>query len=66
MSKSSYKKNDYYIHTFLCTWTNGDMTMRYEYTYSGDVLDGIIRCYKDVVWSKMPDFHVSLKESKRV
>lgn len=66
MTKKSYAKNAYYNHTFRCTWTIDGEYHEYDFIYSGDVIDGIIACYKTVLWSHMPDFEVTLIESEEV
>jgi hypothetical protein len=39
--------------------------MTYEFKYTGDLLDAIHHCYKNVLGASYPDFNIELKEHRR-
>ena len=64
MSNTGYVREPHETHIFLCSWTLSGKKHTYRFIYSGHIIDGIIACYENVLWSGVPDFTVDLEEAR--
>jgi len=58
MSRAHYIRNHSRLITLTCEWYDG-RHYTYEYKFIGDVIDAIISCHENVVWSKLESFRIT-------
>lgn len=59
MSKVSYIRKPSRLITITCEWDHAGEHHTYDYKYTGDEIDAIISCYKNVVWSNEESFEIT-------